>query len=170
MDIQDAINSRIDIRKYTDKSVSPDIKETVLEAARMASSGRNTQHWRFVVVDDDERLTELGTRSPSGGWVADAAFAVAVLTNPEWDFHQIDAGKAVTHMQLMAWAYGIGSCMCTTDSSAVTDFLEVPHTLDLTAIVGFGHPPHKVQGIKDRKRLDEIAFSERFGLGLGLDT
>lgn len=112
MDVREAVRNRIDVREYTDEPVSVDTKRAVLEAARLAASGRNTQHWRFILVED--QLDELGERSPSGGWIADASFAVAVLTDPEWEFHGIDAGKAVTQMQLAAWEHGIGSCMYTT--------------------------------------------------------
>lgn len=170
MDALEAIQNRIDLREYSDESVAEATKKQILDAARVASSGRNTQHWRFVVVQDEERLEEFGERTPSGGWVSGAAFAVAVLTNPEWDFHQIDAGKAITHMQLAAWDLGIGSGMFTTDAPAVSEFLGVPDGYELTAVVAFGHPTQEVKGIKDREPLEEIAFSETFGSQLDLDT
>lgn len=121
-------------------------------------------------MQDDERLDEFGERSPSGKWVSDAAFAIAVLTDPEWDFHQIDAGKAITHMQLAAWNLNIGSGMFTTDAPAVSEFLDVPDKYELTAVVVFGHPTREVKGIKDRASLEEIAFSETFGSELELQT
>ena len=169
MDVTEAIQNRIDIREYSDEPVAAEIKREILDAARVASSGRNTQHWRFVLIQDEDNLAELSERSPSGGWIGDATFAVAVLTNPEWDFHQIDAGKAITHMQLAAWEHGVGSCMFTTDAEAVYKFLNVPEQLELTATVGFGYPPHEVQGIKDRKALKDIAYSETFGTELAID-
>ncbi|MGM0590116.1 MAG: nitroreductase family protein [Halobacteriota archaeon] len=163
MDVIDAIRTRLDLREYADESVSDEIKRDVLEAARLASSGRNLQHWRFILVDDDERLAELGERSPTGGWVAGADFAVAVTTDPELNFNELDAGKALTHMQLAAWDHGVGSRMYTTTAEEVYEFLEVPADQDLTAVVGFGYPTREIRGQKDRKPLSEVAFDETFG-------
>lgn len=169
MDVLEAIRNRIDIRDYADEPVADDIKRDILDAARLGSSGRNTQHWRFVLVQDDDELAELADRSPSGEWASKGDFAIAVLTKPEWDFHQIDAGKAITHMQLAAWDHGVGAGMYTTDAEAVDDFLEVPETHELTGVVVFGYPKQEIQGIKDRKPLSEIAFSGSFGSSLALD-
>lgn len=163
MDVLEAIRTRIDIREFADEPVADDDKRAILDAARLAASGRNAQHWRFVLVEDADRLDGLGERSPSGGWIADAAFAVAVVTDPDFDFHRIDAGKAVTHMQLAAWDRGVGSCMYTTESTDAVEFLGIPDEYHLTAVVGFGYPTGEIDGEKDREPLDAIAFDETFG-------
>ena len=166
MDVTEAVQTRIDVREYADEPVDSETKRDVFDSSRVASSGRNTQHWRFLLLEDADRLSELGAHSPSGGWIADATFAVAVLTNPEWDFHGIGAGKAITHMQLVAWEHGVTSCMFTTDDESVAEVLGVPAELELTATVGFGHPPYDIKGIKDRRLLETVAYSETFGTAL----
>ena len=168
MEITEAVQTRIDVREYSDKQIEGEIKREILNAARVASSGRNTQHWRFLLLEEKNHLTELAERSSSGNWIGDAIFAVAVLTKPKFDFHKIDAGKAVTNMQLVAWENGIGSCMFTTDDQPVYELLDIPEELDLTATVGFGYPPREIKGIKDRHPLDEIAYSETFGTKLDI--
>lgn len=163
MDVRTALRERIDVRDFDDSLVDKDEQYNILDAARVASSGRNTQHWRFVLVSETDRLQELGSEASSCEWISGAAFAVAVLTNPDWHFHEIDAGKAITHMQLAAWEGGIASCMCTTDSKAVRDLLDVPDGYDLTAVVGFGYPDTEIKGIKDRESLDAVASEGTFG-------
>lgn len=163
MDVTTAIETRIEIRSYSDTPVDHATKRAVLDAGRLASSGRNLEHWRFILVDDKPDLRELADRSPSGGWVADADFAVVICTDPTLEFHQLDAGRALTHMQLAAWAKGIGSCIYTVDRPAVTEFLGIPTDYDLTAIVGFGYPTREIRGRKSRKPLSEIAYVGRFG-------
>ncbi|MEF8786903.1 MAG: nitroreductase family protein [Haloarculaceae archaeon] len=169
MDVTEAVQTRIDLREYSDEPVEGEIKREILDAARVASSGRNTQHWRFILLQDEDRIAELSERTSSGSWIGDATFAVAVLTNPEWDFHKMDAGKAITHMQLVAWEHGVGSGMFTTDDEAVYEFLEAPEKLELSATVGFGYPTKEIKGIKDRRPLEEIAYSETFGTELDID-
>lgn len=168
MEVREALRTRIEVREYADRPVADGVEREVLEAARLASSGRNTQHWRFVLVDDDDRLADLGEASPTGGWVAGAAFAVAVLTDPDLDFHEIDAGRAVTHMQLAAWDHGVGSCLYTTDAAAAERLLGVPDDAALTAVVGFGYPDREIEGIKDRLPLGEVASRGVHGRELDL--
>ena len=168
MDVMDAIETRLDIREFADEPASDEDKRATLEAGRLAPSGRNLQHWRFLLVDDPDDLRRLADLSPSGGWVAGAAYAVVVLTDPEHGFHKLDAGRALTHMQLAAWERGTGSRIYTVDNPEVRAFLDVPNDLHLTAVLGFGRPVREIRGRKDRKPLDEVAFRGRFGEPVGL--
>ncbi len=163
MDVFEAIETRLEIKEFDDRRVDETVKQKVLDAGRLAPSGRNLQHWQFVLVDDPEDVARLGELSPTGGWVADADFAVVVCTDPQYDFNELDAGRAVTHMQLAAWEDGVGSRIYTVDRSAVKEFLEIPDDVDLTLVAGFGYPTHDVEGVKDRKPLEEVASRGRYG-------
>jgi len=56
MELMDAIKKRRAIRKYKPDPVPPEHIERLLEAARLAPSGVNSQPWKFrVVTDPDER-------------------------------------------------------------------------------------------------------------------
>ncbi|MEF8831623.1 MAG: nitroreductase family protein, partial [Halobacteriales archaeon] len=135
-----------------------------LDAGRLAPSGKNLQHWRFVLLDDSDDVERLADLSTTGGWVEDADFAVVVLTDPTYGYHQIDAGRAITHMQFRAWVDGVGSCIYTGyDESDLRAFLGAPDTLDVTAVVGFGYPADGGAGTKGRAPLGEVAFDGRFG-------
>ena len=50
MELDNAIQERRSIRKFKQDPVSDDIITQLLEAARLAASGSNTQPWRFVAV------------------------------------------------------------------------------------------------------------------------
>lgn len=163
MDVTEAVETRIEIREYSDEDVDEETKEAILDAGRLAPSGRGLEHWRFVLVDDDAGLDRLGELSPTGSWVAGADFAVVICTDPSYDFHEIDAGRALTHMQLVAWERDVGSCIYTVDRPEVDEFLNVPEDYAVTAVVGFGYPAHAVEGVKDRKPLSEVAYRGRFG-------
>lgn len=168
MDVSEAIETRIEVRSFRDKPVNDETKRAILEAGRLAPSGRNTQHWRFIVIDDDEQLAELADRSETGGWVADAGFAIAICTDPSHDFHEIDAGRTVTHMQLAAWEREIASCIYTPEGPAPAEYLGIPEAYRLTVVAAFGHPEGEFRGHKDRKPLEDIAYSGTFGDRLAL--
>ena len=169
MDVLDAIDSRLEVREYRDEPVDLDTIRTILTAGQQAPSGRNLQHWRFILVRDADTLATLADRSPTGSWIADADFAVVICTDPSLPYHDIDAGRALTHMQLAAWALEVGSCIFTVDQPSVDDLLDIPADYHLSLVAGFGRPAADVIGRKDRVPLAEIAFSDRFGEPLSLD-
>lgn len=162
MQVHDAIETRLELREFADEPVPDAIKHNILNAGRLAPSGLNKQHWQFILIDDETQLTELANVSPSGQWISGADFAIAVCTDPEFDFHEIDAGRAITHMQFAAWEEGVGSRIYTVDQQDVRDLLDIPDDYSLTLVGGFGYPQTEVQGIKDRKPLDAVASSGTF--------
>lgn len=168
MDVTEAIETRIELREYADESVDDETKRAILEAGRLAPSGKNLQHWRFILIDDEDDLEALAENAPTAGWVANADFAIAICTDPDQSFNEIDAGRAATHMQLAAWEHDVGSCLFTVDRVSVLDLLEIPDAVDLTAVLGFGYPDREIRGHKDREPLEEIAFRGAFGRELDL--
>lgn len=170
MEITDAIQTRIEVREYTDEPVQDAVVAAILDAGRLAPSGKNLQHWRFILIEDASDLSTLAELSTTGAWIADAAFAVVVLTDPTYYYHELDAGRAITHMQFEAWAHEIGSCIYTGyDDAGMREFLHVPDEYAVTAVVGFGHPPFDVGAIagqKDRAPISEIGHTGRFGTPL----
>jgi nitroreductase len=172
MDVPEAIQTRLEVREYADDPVDAATKRRILDAARLAPSGKNTQHWAFVLVDDGQAVDRLATISTTGQWVEDAAFAVVVLTDPTYGYHEIDAGRAVTHMQLEAWHHGVGSCIYTGfDEDAMRAFLEHPDHLTPALVAGFGHPTRPLDsfvGDKDRAPRDELVHHGAFGGELDL--
>jgi len=164
MDTFDRIATKLETKEYAGKRVPDDVKMKVLEAARLTASGINAQHWRFILVQDAVRLKKLADDSTTGKWVGSADFAVIVLTNPKYNFHALDAGRAVQSMQLAAWNYGVSSRIYTGINKELMerDF-GLPADLNLAVVVGFGYPARKVVGRKNRLPLNQIAFLDRYG-------
>jgi nitroreductase len=163
MDVFDAVRTRLEIREYTDEPVPEADKRAILDAARLSPSGRNLQHWRFILVTDPEALSTMAEVSTTGQWIDGAAFAVIVLTDPSYEFDELDAGRAITHMQLVAWERDVGSCIYTGfNADAMHAFFDIPTNYAVTAVVGFGYPDREVRGRKRRRPLEEIAFDGRF--------
>jgi nitroreductase len=140
-----------------------------LKAARMAGSGLNSQHWRFILIDDKSELEALARLSTTGEWVAGANFAVIILTEKNRPYHALDAGRALTNMQLEAWSRGIASCIYTGFKEAeMRKRYGIPDKYSIDVVVGFGYPARKIVGKKNRKPLEEIAYSNKFGQPLNI--
>lgn len=164
MDAYEAIRTKLDVREFASRNVDAAVKAKVLESARLTASSKNSQHWRFVVVQDRANLETLARDSITGSWVKGADFAVLVNIDPSVPGSMIDAGRVVQDMQLAAWNDGVVSCVYTGIRVPETrrDF-GVPESLNPAIVVGFGHPTKKLVGRKNRKPLSELAFLERFG-------
>ena len=164
MNATEAVRTKLDSREFASKAVEPEIKRAVLEAARLTQSGVNSQHWRFVLIQDPKNLSRLAADSTTGSWVAGANFAVVICTDPTKGYHVLDAGRAAQDMQLTAWDSGVTSRLYTgiRQTEMRRDF-GIPESLNATVVVGFGYPSHKLIGRKNRKPLSEVAFLERFG-------
>ncbi|MBU2699634.1 nitroreductase [Sporomusaceae bacterium BoRhaA] len=53
------ILTRRSIRKYTDQQISDEDLKIILEAAKYAPSGGNSQTWHFMVLQNKEKLLQL---------------------------------------------------------------------------------------------------------------
>jgi nitroreductase len=170
MDAYECIRTKLDVREFDRTPVPAGIKAKVLEAARLTGSGVNRQHWRFILVQEPERLRELADDSTSGQWVSGANFAVIVLTDPSLGFHKIDAGRVIQDMQLAAWNFGVVSRPYTgiRIEELKKGFL-IPDGFSATVVVGFGYPRRRIRGKKSRLPMDRIAFLETFGSPLTPD-
>ncbi len=164
MDATDAVKTKLDIREFGSTPVPKEVKLAVLEAARLTQSGNNSQHWRFILVQDPGNLRKMSEDSPQGRWVKGASFAVIVCTDPSRGNHMLDAGRAVQDMQLTAWDRGVGSgvFMGVNNPDFRRDF-GIPEGLNPTIVVGFGYPVKKLFGRKDRLPLASVAYLERYG-------
>jgi nitroreductase len=55
MNVSEAITSRISVRAYLDKPVSKEVITRILDTARWAPSGTNTQPWKVIVVQGNTK-------------------------------------------------------------------------------------------------------------------
>jgi len=64
MDVLEAIENRRSIRKYrTDLPVEKEKVGVILEAAAIAPNAGNIQDWRFILVQDKEKRTQIAEDS-----------------------------------------------------------------------------------------------------------
>jgi nitroreductase len=165
LDPYECILTKLDVREFDSNPVPSELKMKILEAGRLTGSARNLQHWRFILVEDRDRLKKLAEDSTTGKWVGNANFAVIVLTDPKYGFHLIDAGRVLQAMELAAWSFGIVSCIYTgVNRDALQGDFAIPKDMNPSVIIGFGYPTRKISGKrKNRKPLRELAFNDRYG-------
>ena len=117
MDLMEIIKKRRSVRDYKDIPVPEDKLLKVLEAARLAPSGGNSQLWKFIVVKDGKRRQQLAKAASGQAFVAQAPVVIAaVALMPERiqqcgvPAYAVDLAIAVDHMTLAAVNEGLGTC------------------------------------------------------------
>ena len=74
-----AITARRSVRKYIDKPVENEKITQLLESARLAPSGNNTQPWHFIVVKSELSRQKLAEVSHKQKWmISSPVFIVCV--------------------------------------------------------------------------------------------
>ncbi|MFW6133629.1 MAG: nitroreductase family protein [Planctomycetota bacterium] len=169
MDVYEAIRKRFSVRAYQDRPVEDDKLGRVLDAARLAPSGRNRQPWKFVVVRNAETRSKLAELSGQS-FLADAPVVVAVVgTSPEAIMHcdvpadPVDCAIAIDHLTLAATAEGLGTCWVGHfPQDECRKLLGVPGSAKIVELVALGHPAAQPPAGKSRKPLDELVCHEQY--------
>ena len=171
METWDAIRVRRNVRQYSDRAISPDDLDRILEAGRRAPSSMNAQRWDFVVVTDREQLQELAKVWRYGRHVARSAATMALVV-PETDDPdtacsiEYDLGQVTMSMMLAAADLGIGSGHSAVgDQDAARLILQVPEDHNVEWMVALGYPPDRqltpIENI-DRRPFDDVVHREHW--------
>lgn len=119
--VEKVMMSRRSIRQYTDKRISRDTLNRILECGINAPNGQNRQAYEIRVVDNPELLAEITAavvndnkdNAPKNGAkniFANATCVVFIANDTTYDVSQVDCGLLGENIILAAWVRGIGSC------------------------------------------------------------
>ncbi len=156
-----AIRARRSVRRFVSEPITREQVEAILEAGRWAPSGKNTQPWRFIVVQSPDKRGELAALVPQAGMVAAAPVTLAVFLDRSAGYDTLkDAqgiGAAIENILLAVHALGLGACwMGRTRDAAVEVALDAKEDEELMALIPIGHPAQQ-PGRSSRHPLQRIA-------------
>ena len=167
----DVVGLRV-YRNYLPDPIPAEDVEAILEAGRWTGSSKNTQKWRFVVIDDQAGLEELASAGTFTRPVTNAVLAIALVWPP--DGYEFDIGRVAQNMMLAAAALGIASCPVTLhDEDRAREVLGVPEGDRCRYAIALGYPDERSEtaerrerrksGWGGRKPLDELVDRRRPG-------
>ena len=167
MEVYECVRSRVTVRSFKPDPVPDAVVRKILRAGRWAPSSRNRQPWHFIVVSEPQTLKRMGEIATSGRFVADAPMAIAIVVN-DADRPELDAGRALQQMELVAWEEGLGTCFVglrvAEQNRQIKELLGIPEEMELVTVLPFGYRPDDAEGRGKRRRpLREITHRERFG-------
>jgi nitroreductase len=169
MELKEVIKNRKSIREYEDTPIEEDKLLRVLEAARLAPSGGNSQEWKFVIVRNLKRRQKLAQAAEGQTFVAQAPVIIAAIaTMPDpimicgVPAYAVDLAIAVDHITLAAVDEGLGTCWIGAFSQdASRKILNIPVKYKIVALMPLGFPKEPGRP-KTRKSLEEIVCYETF--------
>ena len=173
MEVFDCIRRRRTVRDFKPEPVPDDVIYRILQAARWAPSSSNTQPWHFIVVKNQDTIKELGRICTQGTFIGQAPLAIAVVMG-DTRRPQLDAGRALQQMELVAWSEGLGTCFvgmrAEEQQQEVKALLGIPDDMELVTVLPFGYRIERPRGQgTPRKPMSEIAHGEKFGQSLGIE-
>ncbi len=165
MDTFQCIRTRRTTRAFLPTDVPQQVIRNILEAGRLTPSARNSQPWHFIAIQDRAMLKQLGPLCTTGRFIEQASCAVAVVTDPANNWHEIDGARAVQSMELAGWNEGVGTCWIgSMNRDRIKELLGIPKPLHLLTILPFGYPVQPdAPRRRTKKRPAEVCPWGRFG-------
>jgi nitroreductase len=169
------IADRRSIRKYLDKPVDDATVLDLIESARVAPSGSNTQPWHFIIIRDEAVKRAVAQASHDQKWMLTAPVFIACVADvrarvdagvplaideqsPQNDVKQIirDTAIATEHIVLEATAAGLGTCwIAWFVQEEIRPLLGLSSDKYLVSILTLGYPSEQPAPRK-RKAMTEI--------------
>lgn len=166
MDAIEAIKKRRSVREYKDKTISKEILQNLVDAARFAPTARNVQPWEFVVITHPDTLKKIGALAENGRFMAQAKACIAVFC-ADTKYYLEDGCAATQNLLVSATALGIGSCWVAGDKKPyceqVSSLLNVPASFKLVSLIALGYPEKEESlRVTDKRSLEEVIHWEKF--------
>lgn len=154
MDVSKAIEERRTIRRFTEKEISAEALENLVNAARVSPTAMNKQPLEFIIVHKPENRGRILPLINFGGAIKQKALQkgeepkayIIVLKNNEKasPYSNNDVGIAVLSIALSAWAKGIGCCiMGAINREEMAKSLNVPEHCEIGLVLSLGYPKEK---------------------------
>ncbi len=171
MDFYEVVKNRVSTRKYKSDSITDEILDRVLDAARLAPSGKNSQPWRFIVVKDIETRKKLVGACRGQRFIQEAPVTIVACGYESraykkmggyWNSLPVDIGISLEHLMLAAEVEGLGTCWIGAfDEEEVRNLLGVPKEVKVVALTPIGYPDCK-KSFNSRKSLSEIVMYDKW--------
>ncbi|HUU26717.1 MAG TPA: nitroreductase family protein [archaeon] len=165
METLEALRGRRSIRHYQATPVEREVIEKVVDAGRLAATGRGVEPWEFLVVTDAATRGKLAGLCDYGKFIAEAPVCLVVLCR-ETKYYLEDGSAASQNMLVAAYALGLGTCWVAGDkkpyANRITKMLEVPKNYKLVSLVALGYPSPDQPPRKAKRKIEEVIHWEKF--------
>ena len=166
MDAIEVLKKRRSIREFSDRPISKEDLEEIIDTARYAPTARNVQPWEFVVIRDNGMLVKISQLAENGRFISGSKACIAVFC-ADTKYYLEDGSSVTVNILNAAAALGIGSCWVAGDkkdySEEVLRLLNAPIGYKLVSLIPLGYPKnHDSFKLVDKKPLKKLIYWENF--------
>lgn len=175
------IVSRRSVRAYSEKAIDDGDLEKLLEAARLAPSGSNTQPWHFILVHSKDMKEKIVKADHNQNWMLQAPLFIVCVADirsrisdgnsivlqedsPMEELKQIirDTSIAAEHIVLEAEALGLSTCWTAWfNQNEIRPVLDIPSDKYVVCIITVGYSDEK-PAPRPRKSIETILHYEKW--------
>lgn len=175
------METRRSIRKYINKQVEDEKILQLIESARIAPSGSNTQPWHFIIVKSESIREDLSKASHNQKWMSTAPVHIVCVADirtrikddvdivinenspqPELKLIIRDATIAIEHIVLEAENLGLGTCwVAWFIQEDIRPILNIPSDKYVVGIIPVGYADERPKP-RPRKKLEDIIHYEKW--------
>ncbi len=179
--MMEEIKSRKSVRSYNEKPVDDEQINVLLESARLAPSGSNTQPWHFVVVKSKEMREKIAAADHNQAWMAKAPVHIVCVADirsriednteiildensPMEELKQSirDTAIAAEHIILEAEELGLAACWTAWfTQNDIRPVLQIPSDKYVVCVITVGHSDVTPKPVP-RKSIKEIIHFEKW--------
>lgn len=174
------ISTRRSSRNYNGKPVDNGKVLQLLEAARFAPSGKNSQPWNFIVVTDPLTKEKIAIADHNQMWMMDAPVFIVCVADvkrrnpdlvdivvdensplPELKAVIRDTAVAIQHILLMAENLGLASCWTGWYAQAdMRPIMNIPNDQYVVGVVTIGYTDNPPKPAPRRDLEDMIRYEK----------
>lgn len=150
--IIDLIKTRQSCRSFSGERVPKEKLSSILEAAILSPSARNSQPWDLTLAASDDAVLSVGECTRAGGKnkFTEKCSAFIVITERDCEdafggakhryFAEMDIGMCVMNMCLQAEALGVASCILGAfDSEKLRSVVNAPDNCEIKLVIALGY-------------------------------
>jgi nitroreductase len=168
--LDEIIQGRRSIRKYTEGKVDVSNIEEIIKAGTWAPTACNIQGFRFIYIDDNQKLVEV-SKMGSAHFLVNCKQAILVLYDNRTDnieYHDdiLSAGAVIQNMLLKAHELGIGTCwVCNLPlKSKLRTLFSIPKYYNPIALITLGHVETMPRTVPRMHTVGEVMFCNAFSV------
>lgn len=142
----ETILARKSVRSFQPKPVEEEKIELMLKAGMSAPSGKNTQPWEFIVIDDRATLDAMAEELPYARWLKESPIAIIVCGDTSKSIYwYLDCSASAQNILLAAESLGLGAVWTATypyedRMDVVKKYIDIPENISSLCIIPVGYP------------------------------
>lgn len=146
------IFTRTSTREFTEEKISEDKIELLCRAAMQAPSGRNSQPWELIVVDDKDIMLKVADIAPAYRACRTSSHLIIVMGNNDSNLWTHDMGASCENILLEAEGLGLGAVWQAIEPNPariepIRELFGIPEHVKPFAVIALGYPVTKKEAV-----------------------